>query len=452
MPEKNRAAKGLSPRDAVLDILIRQEKTGEKLNELINSALASGKDFDVRDRAFIKHLSEGTVERRITLDHVIDRFSNVKTGKMKPVIRNILRLGTYELLFMDSVPARAVCSTSVELAKKRHFGPLSGFVNAVLRTIDREKPDVEEIEDPSVRYSYPRWIYELFLNEFGEEKAGEIMRLSLGNRPVYLRNNILKQSPDKLQQLLSNEDITVIPVKDHENALEIRDFGDITELKGYGEGLFSVQDISSMSIGEEIEKIIREIEPESFFIIDTCASPGGKSCHAAEILMKYALDRGLPTEDSFSLLSRDVSQNKLERIIENRDRLGLKIIDTEVFDAKTKDERREEEKADLIIADLPCSGLGVTGRKNDIKYRPKPEDIPSLSTLQREILKNTDSMLKEDGYLIFSVCTITREETTDQSAWIESELGYKKLKEKLTLPGENGADGFYYTVFRKGNA
>ncbi|MBQ6967822.1 MAG: 16S rRNA (cytosine(967)-C(5))-methyltransferase RsmB [Lachnospiraceae bacterium] len=449
MPEKNRAAKGLSPRDAVLDILIRQEKTGEKLNELINSALASGKDFDVRDRAFIKHLSEGTVERRITLDHVIDRFSNVKTGKMKPVIRNILRLGTYELLFMDSVPARAVCSTSVELAKKRHFGPLSGFVNAVLRTIDREKPDVEEIEDPSVRYSYPRWIYELFLNEFGEEKAGEIMRLSLGNRPVYLRNNILKQSPDKLQQLLSNEDITVIPVKDHENALEIRDFGDITELKGYGEGLFSVQDISSMSIGEEIEKIIREIEPESFFIIDTCASPGGKSCHAAEILMKYALDRGLPTEDSFSLLSRDVSQNKLERIIENRDRLGLKIMDTEVFDARLKDERREGEKADLIIADLPCSGLGVTGRKNDIKYRLKPEDIISLSELQREILKNTDTMLKKGGYLIFSVCTVTGEETTGQCAWIGSEMGYTKLKEKLTLPGESGADGFYYAVFRK---
>lgn len=447
MPGKMAVAKGLIPRDTVLDILLRQEKTGEKLNELINRSLASEKSFDARDRAFIKHLSEGTVERRITLDHVIDRFSNVKTGKMKPVIRNILRLGTYELLFMDSVPSRAVISTSVELAKKRHFGTLSGFVNAVLRTIDRERPDTYETEELSVKYSFPTWICELFIREFGEKKAEEIMSASLGSRPVYIRNNILKQGRDELQQLLSNEGVTAIPLKDHENALEIRDFGDITELKGYREGLFSVQDISSMSVGEEIGKIISERKPESFFIIDVCASPGGKSCHAAEILMKYASDRGLSVENRFSLLSRDLSQSKLERIMENRDRLGLDIIKTEVFDAEKRDERREEEKADLIIADLPCSGLGVTGRKNDIKYRLKPEDIGSLSALQGEILKNIPAMLKKGGYLIFSVCTITREETVAQRSRMEKEPGFTKISEKLTLPGE-GSDGFYYAVFR----
>ncbi len=438
--------KGTALRGIALDILLKAEDMSEKQEDLVNRVFSTHTGLDKKDRAFIKRLAEGTVERRITLDLVIDRFSNVKTEKMKSVIRNVLRLGTYELLFMDSVPARAVCHGSVELVKLRNMMGLSGFVNAVLRRIASERPDIEAIEDPAVRYSFPDWIYELFSSEYGEEKAVSIMKASLENRPVYIRLNITRTDREELKKLLRSENIEALEVPSHPEAFEIRNFGDITEVPGFREGLFSVQDISSMCVGEETARILEKMKPEHFLAVDVCASPGGKSCHVAEILTDYGKKTGYT---DLHVISRDVSERKTERLIENRERLGLSVIETGVHDAREKEDGGYENRADLVIADLPCSGLGVTGRKNDIKYRLKKEDILSLQELQREILSNTDALLKEGGHLIFSVCTITREETEEQAQWIERTLGYRREAQRLFLPGDGGADGFYYAVFNK---
>ena len=441
--------KGNDLRLYVLEILIKQEKTEEKLNLLIKDVLEDHR-LKVEDRAFIKKLSEGTVERRITLDHVIDRFSNVKSSKLKPVIRNILRMGIYQILFLDSVPAHAAINEAVKLTRKKHMGTLSGFVNAVLRSVEREGFKPEDIKEADIRYSCPSWIYEKFREDFGEERAVGILENSLKRQPVYIRTNTVRVSPPELLSLLREKGIMLKPAKNRDYAFSIEEYGDMTALPEFKRGLFSVQDISSMSIGDEIRSIVREWKPSSFRILDLCASPGGKSCHAAEILLSYIMereDRILKIPD-FSVESRDISEKKRLLIEENRERLGLGIIRTAVRDAAAEDILPEEREAyDLIIADLPCSGLGVMGRKNDLKYRVRPEDLESLRELQRKMLVNAAKMLKSRGTLIFSVCTVDREETVDQDLWIRDSLGFEKIRDKLVLPGEEESDGFYYGVY-----
>lgn len=447
--KEGRDRKGTSLRLIVLEALIQQEKEGTKLNLLLNGVLSRYAYLSREDRAFIKILTEGTVERRITLDHVIDRFSRVKTEKMKGVIRNILRLSAYQMLFMEHVPDHTICDEAVRLTKKKHMQPLSGFVNGVLRSMSREKPDIDLIPDPSVRYSYPRWIYERFLEEFGEERTLNIFRYCLEAAPVYIRINPARTDRDEVRRILTEQDINVNEVPDHPLALEISGFSSIGEIKGFNEGLFSVQDISSMAVGEKISSIINEKRPENLRVIDICAAPGGKSCHAAEILTGYVKETGVTGK--FLVESRDISEGKVRYIEENRDRLGLDIIETRVSDARIPcdiEDRGTEEKADIIIADLPCSGLGVMGRKNDLKYRIKPEDIESLQLLQRDILKAAVTYLKSGGYLIFSVCTITRDETSEQKNWIQNDLGMEFICDKLLLPGEKRTDGFYYSLFK----
>ncbi len=437
--------KGTVLRSKALDILLGYEEKG-RLPENFFSPEESY--LDPRDRAFIKLLTEGTVERQITLDYVIDRFSRVGVRKMKPVIRNILRMGVYQMLFMDSVPVYTACDESVKLTRKRHLGPLSGFVNGVLREIGRSEFDISAIEDPAIRHSVPDWIYKLFVRDFGEERAEGIISSFLKNRPVYVRINAVRTTGEELKRRLSLEGITVKEVPDNEEAFIIQDFGDLTRSEAFKEGLFSVQDLSSMSIGKEIREILDKERPDSFLILDLCASPGGKACHGAEILKCYE-KTCFPEEGDtgrFKVIAGDISRKKTALIDENIKRLGLDNINAVIRDARTISVTPE--KADLIIADLPCSGLGVVGRKNEIKYRVKEEDIISLQSLQREILKASANSLKRQGTLIFSVCTIDREETFMQTEWIRDTLGLTLIKDRMFIPGEGDADGFYFAVFK----
>ena len=442
--------KGTLLRKAALEILLSYEKD-EVIPELISDRIFDKYGLaDRRDRAFITLLSEGTIERKITLDHVISRFSSVKLPKIKPVIKNILRLGIYQILFMDSVPESAAVNESVKLAVLSGLKPLSGFVNGVLREIARKGFDISLCTDPSVKYSMPEWIASLLTEEFGRERAERIMASFLDKRPVFIRTNISLITREELKARLNKDGVAVKDLPDNDIALEIRDFGDLREVEAFKEGLFSVQDLSSMEAGLEISRILLREEKKSFFIKDLCGAPGGKACHSAEILGSYCKERDISGKEEnalFNVLTGDISEKKTERIRENIERLRLDNIAVRVFDA-----RKEEgggEKADLIIADLPCSGLGVMGRKNDIKYRRKKEDIPALRELQREILRASLPGLKPGGYLIFSVCTIDKEETKEQRDWIERSLGLGFIKDRLFIPGEDPGDGFYYALFIK---
>ncbi len=421
----------INTRAIVLDVLLAAEKEGRMTGLLIHDVLDQYAFLPARDRAFIKNLAEGTVERRITLDYIIDRYSKVEVSKMKSLIRCVLRMSVYQIVFMSSVPAAAVCNEAVKLVRKRHFNNLTGFVNGVLRKISSEKINLEEIEDLSVRFSMPEWIVKRFREEAGDERALEMLKSSVGTRPVYIRTNCARISPEELKVLLTDEGVSVEAVEGVSYAFRISGFERLYDLKSFNEGYFSVQDLSSMSVAE-----LLKIE-EGMKVLDLCAAPGGKSCHAAEIL-----------KGSGVVEARDISSGKLEKIEENISRLALQNLELKVSDASQVDETAID-SFDRVIADLPCSGLGVIGRKNDLKYRIREEDINTLAELQRRILRNAAKYLKKGGIMVYSTCTITKEECSEQAEFIEKELGLKKLEEKIFYQIPDGPDGFYAASFKK---
>lgn len=434
---------GDNTRAIALDILLKYEKEGNKLRPLLISVLAKNSRLDRRDRAFIKALTEGTAERCITLDWITDQVSDTGTKKMKPVIRMILRLGVYQLVFMKQVPDSAAVDESVKLAKRRRFYGLSGFVNGVLRAVIRLRDQGISYPDISTEYSCPHWISDVFIRDYGEEKAHAMIRSSVGGRPVYLRLNRRLTDADKLISLLSEEGFKVQKT-DYPYTLKA-DPGQIvpSESQSFKKGLWSVQDLSSQiamyALWKEIEVYIRQKNRVDINVIDLCAAPGGKICFLS----------GMLNDGNSRLMAFDISENKLAKIRENTERLGIDSISDEIHDAVRYDPKLCA-SADVIIADLPCSGLGVIGRKVDIKYRIKQDDILELCKQQRKILDNAEKYLKPGGILMFSVCTVTKEETAEQSDYIAT-LGLVKTGERILLQGVDPCDGFYYSLWKKNN-
>ncbi|MBO6137367.1 MAG: 16S rRNA (cytosine(967)-C(5))-methyltransferase RsmB [Lachnospiraceae bacterium] len=413
-----------------LEVLLKWEKEGGSCDAMITEVLENYAYLGRESRSFIKRLTEGCIENKILLDHLIDNHSKIKVNKLKPVVRVILRLGMYQLYFMDHVPPHAAINEAVKLARIKHLGALSGYINAVLRNADRERTDIEAIKDLSIRYSCPEWLCELFLRDHGREATEKLLRSFIGAKKLYIRVNRVKTDAESLAERLEKAGITVREVPGFEEALEIEGIDSLKRIPEFSLGLFTVQDISSMSVG-------RLIEPKKGLkVLDLCAAPGGKSTHAAERLRGYG-----------TVEARDISDKKLELIRENVDRLGLENVLVKLSDAALYDEESRD-KYDVMIADLPCSGLGVIGRKNEIKYRLKKEDIEALAKLQRAMLDASCRYVHIGGRLIFSVCTVTREETYMQREYIES-LGFKLVDERLFLPGAEDSDGFYYAVFTR---
>ncbi len=411
-----------------LEVLLKWEKEGINSDALLTEVLENHAYLSRESRGFIKRLTEGVIENAILLDHLISKSSKVKVNKLKPVVRSILRQGMYQLYFMDSVPPHAAINESVKLAKLKHLGRLGGYINAVLRSADRERVNLADIEDASVRYSCPEWITALLRRDYGEEAAEKILKSFMGAKKLYIRVNETKTDKKQLKERLEQEGLSVKEVEGAGEALELGGIDMLTRLPEFQEGLFSVQDISSMSIGRLIDR------EKDLKVLELCAAPGGKSCHAAERL------KGAGTVEA-----RDVSERKLGLIRENVERLGLENVLVRLHDATVRDEDSVE-GYDCLIADLPCSGLGVIGRKNEIKYRLREEDIESLSGLQRAILEASSPYVRKGGKLIYSVCTVTHEETVRNRDYIEG-LGFKLTEEKLFLPHETDSDGFYYAVF-----
>ena len=474
-------------RRVVLDILMEYNESdhqGILAGLLIRDTLKKYAFLPYRDRAFIKKLSECTIERRITLDYIIDLFSSVKTDKMKPLIREVLRMGVCQLYFMDKVPPRAVCSESVKLVKSRHMGSLSGFVNAVLRAVSSSKPDIDKIDNLSIRYSIPEWIVERFQREFSG-KAPDILRASVGEKPLYIRTNLSLISPDKLKETLQKEGARVKEAGSFGYAFEVNLPDAISQMDSFQDGLYSVQDLTSMYVGDmalrwikekfgensvdqplsaararrekETDKSVSHNTKYALKVLDLCSAPGGKICHIAESFQNIdaqnviednsSVDTGCAPRGFFAE-ARDISDKKTALIQENIERLRLLNVKTKVWDATVFDESLEN-SCDIVICDLPCSGLGVLARRGDLKYRLKPSDIEELSALQKLILKNAVRYVKTSCLLIFSTCTITHEETIDQSLYLEREFALKKLHERLFLPKFGGHDGFYAAEFEK---
>ena len=398
-----------------------------------------------QDRSFVKRLVMGVVERKLMLDHVIDAVSKTKTAKMKPVIRNILRMGAYQLIYMN-VPDSAACNESVKLAKKRGFVSLSGFVNGVLRNIARQKgalTDLSGIKDRIVRmsleYSVPEWIVRYFCDNYGEEAAVRAFEHYLTPSKTFIRCNSSKISPDGLCARLNARGIDTERT-DIERCMSISGYSSLNSIPEFADGLFSVQDMSSIMAGE-----IAEIHGDER-VLDMCAAPGGKSLNIADRLAAaktgVAETAGPGALCGGQVIACDISEQKVRMIDENIARSGFTNIRTAVSDA-TVFVPDYENAFDIVIADVPCSGLGIIGRKPDIKYNMTPEGQKELVTLQRRILDNAVQYVKSGGQLLFSTCTVNRAENEENVEYIAAK-GFECVVQRQLLPGENGADGFFY--------
>ncbi len=418
-------------RSITLDILVEYSGSKAFLADIIRGTQEKYAYLEERDRAFIKNLATGTVEKQIALDHVINSVSKVRTGKMKPLIRNIIRMASYEIIYMDHIPSRASVNEAVRLTKKKHIPGLSGFVNAVTRNIAKlfEEGRIS-FPDAKTAYSCPDALYEILCEDHGQEAADDIIRACDERPGQYLRVNTSITDMDRVKERLKKEGVEYQESPFCVNALKVIPFNP-SEHASFREGLYSMQDAGSMAAIEALSV------SEGLEVIDMCASPGGKACYVSELM------KGTGRVRAF-----DISDEKKSRIDENIKRLRLDNIQSLVKDATLHDESLEK-SADIVIADLPCSGLGVMGRKVDIKYRVTKEDIIELARLQRQILDNAVAYMKDDGRLLFSTCTLTRQETTEQRDYIKEHFALELLCERQFIEGRDDCDGFYYAIFRR---
>ena len=428
--------KEMNVRELALEVLLEIEK-GEKSHLVLRSVLEKYQYLTKQERAFLTRVTEGTIERMMELDYIINQYSKVKVKKMKPVIRNLLRLAVYQIKYMDNVPDSAACNEAVKLAGKKGFGNLKGFINGVLRNIAR---NLDQIEYPkkdqtipylSVIYSMPEWIVEMWVSDYGREKTEEILQNFYLERPTTIRVNENQISKAELKDKLEKEGVKVEEHPFLQSALLISEYDYLGALDSFLEGDFQVQDAASIQVAESAG--IKEGD----YIIDVCAAPGGKALHAAQMLHGTGF-----------VEARDLTEYKVSLIRENIWRMGFTKIEAVQQDATVFD-KASEAKADVVIADLPCSGLGVLAKKTDLKYKMTPETQKEVAALQRQILGTVPRYVKPGGTLIYSTCTICRSENEENTKWfVENHPQFELHWEKQIFPGRE-TDGFFIAKFTR---
>ncbi|MDR1018738.1 MAG: 16S rRNA (cytosine(967)-C(5))-methyltransferase RsmB [Lachnospiraceae bacterium] len=484
----------MEQRHIIVNILNSVIIQGEHSNTAINKALHDNQDLDKQERAFISRVVIGTIERLITIDYIINKISKLPVKKMKPNIQMILRSSVYQIMFLDNVPDYAVVNEAVKLTVKMKLGGLKSFVNGVLRNIIRRK-ESEGFDYPTleVQYSLPNWIIEDWIKDYNRVIAENIAADFLKVKPITVRLNLSYKLPENLDLMgneesivksfndidkykevidfcfkendgifneksirdfikknsnlqednlfddfvdqiriwyileeLKKENVTVKPIGDLSYAFAISGFDYLESLESFKAGMFYIQDISSMYVAEVANP------KKGDYIIDVCAAPGGKALHLAEKL-----------KDTGRVEARDLTNKKIDLILENIKRSGLHNIKTKRFDALVIDEKVSN-LADIVIADLPCSGLGIIGKKPDIKYKMTEETTEELAKLQGEILNVVCNYVKPKGKLVFSTCTINKHENEDNvENFLANHQGFKLVGMKQLLPGYDEGDGFF---------
>ena len=448
-----------------LETLLDSDKNKIYTKDALNKTLFQNQFLSKTERSFLSRLVEGTTEYRILLDYVINQFSKTPVNKCKPVIRMILRMGVYQILFMDRVPKEAVCNESVKLAKKKGFVNLSGFVNGVLRNIVRNLDHIsypDEKQDRilafSIRYSMPQWIVKKLVEWYGAELTKKILQKSLEASDLSVRVNLKETSKQDFIGQLEEKDIQVSDGYYVEEALHLKHINYVLRVPGYRQGLFFVQDESSMLLYHVIENYLADMlqnrQENKLDILDICAAPGGKTTHFAQML-----------GDRANIEARDLTEKKADKIRENIERLHLSNVSVGVKDA-TQPDADWINCADVVIADVPCSGLGILGKKNDIKYHLEEKQLLELVTLQRTILKQAMQYVKPNGILLFSTCTLNPEENEENAKWISKQGMFQPLSIRQQVPqalkhcltdenmmqliqGREECDGFFIAAFQR---
>lgn len=431
--------------------------TKEAYSNLVLKKVLRDASLDGRDKAFVTELVYGTVTWKLTLDWVISRFSKTRLNKLSVWVLQILRLGTYQLLFLDRVPPSAACNTAVDLAKK-YAKASSGFVNAILRNISRQKAQIDLqhpqsgslTSDLSLQYSFPEFLVTDWIKEFGEDFTRQLLK-ALVERPDFsVRVNTLKTTTQDVMNELSGTGIEAEPGRFLPEALVLHGVTDISQLPAFLDGRLTVQDESSMLVA-------RILDPKpGERVLDVCAAPGGKTTHIAQMM-----------NDQGHITAWDIHEHKTDLIRENAQRLGIHIIDAHKRDAMeiTND---ETDRYHRVLVDAPCSGTGIIRRKPDIKWQRKQDDIASLVEVQRKILYNAGRAVAPGGILVYSTCSMdVRENEQVIRHFLNAEAGFEPvslgdiLPENLCCkqgtedgmlrlyPHIDGTDGFFITRLKK---
>lgn len=446
----------ISARELALKVLRAVEEEGAFANIALNRVLEKYRPGKL-DRAFATELAYGTLRSLNTLDWILGHFVKKPLQSQSTVVRNILRLGVYQLLFMEKVPPSAACNEGAELAKRYGHPGSVKFVNGVLRNVSRRHSEINypslsgnPLEHISLRYSHPVWMVESWLAEFGPEETIALCRANNKPAPNTIRTNTLKITRAGLVERLQGEGLYVAETAYAPEGLSIEGFNSLGSMPSFQEGLFQVQDESSMLAGRAL------MPSPGSFVVDACSAPGGKTTHLAQLME----NRGL-------ILGVELHSHKLSLIRENCLRLGIDIVESRQGDARNLPEELNG-LADFVLVDAPCSGLGVLRRRPDARWRKNPEELPALVKLQAEILEGASRCVRDGGVLVYSTCTLLREENMGQ---VENFLaGHPEfvpedlrpflpgaLDQKGTLaeghlqlyPHLHGMDGFFIARLRK---
>ena len=352
-----------------------------------------------QEKGLATELIYGIIENKYYLNYIIDKLSKIKSKKMSTYVKISLWLGIYQILFLDSIKEHASVNESVSLIKK-YDKKSSGFVNAILRNVIRNKETIMDIEKDdnvdklSIKYSYSKWIIEKWINAFGKEFTEDLLEENSEKPNLYIRVNTTKISRDKLIEKLNEIGIKSSKVNGIDEAILVQNLKNIENNTLFKEGYFTVQDISSMLVGKVTNP------KEGSLVLDMCSAPGGKTTHLATLM-----------NNTGQVISRDIFDHKLKLIKSTVNRLGLKNVKIENFDALKLD-KDSIDKFDYVVADVPCSGMGIIKRKPEIKFK-KEEELKDLPIIQKDILNNASKYVKVGGYLTYSTCTIHDEENID---------------------------------------
>lgn len=423
-----------NPREAAVCALYKIDKDGEYSNRAVLEEL---KSLESRDRGFANELIMGVLRNKMYLDFVIQSFSKIKLKKLSPWVLQILRCGVYQLTKMDKIPPSAACNESVKLANRYAHKAARGYVNGVLRAVSRSleslpEPRGNKIEKMSVLFSCPLWLTEKLSRQLGDEVCEEVLRDSLKPHPAMLRANALKTTGKELCGILAEEGSVAEQSDEIDCCLTVSGAIDVTKSKLYKEGYYTLQNINSM-------RAVRALDPQrGEAVMDLCAAPGGKTTYIAELM-----------ENEGRVTAFDVHAHKIELIRKTAERLGIDCI--EVRENNSENVLEEfKESADRVLADVPCSGIGVIHKKPDIKYNRSPEDIEALCKIQKNILNAAAEYVKPGGVLVYSTCTILKEENEMQrDAFLKEHSEFSLEEDKLYLAHESGGSGFYICKMRK---
>ena len=406
-------------RELALQILYQVNEEGAYANLALDKALFPCTWLDPRDRGFITEIVYGSVKNRGKLDYVLNQFASTKVNKMDKWTRNLLRLSLYQILFLDKVPDSAAVNEAVKLAK--HYGHVDKFVNAVLRNILRGMDGIQwpdKAKDPvqylMVQYSFPQWMVERFIRQYGLEDAERLCDWYNQPAAMWIRTNTLKTTRAELKQILEKEGLTVSESRHTPEGLKIENAVNLHKLKSFQQGLFTVQDESSMLVA-----LAAEPAPGQR-VLDVCSAPGGKTTHMAQLM-----------KNKGSIYACDIHKHRLDLIAENCKRLGISNVELVQQDG-TKLTKRWQEPFDVVLCDVPCSGLGVLGRRADARWAKESEDIAGLCKIQKKILEEAAQLVVPGGTLIYSTCTIAPEENQEMVKAFISEHPEYELDETLT--------------------